>query len=172
MQLYWTSVFILPASVLHAINKAMLQFLWDGHGSRKMVCISWKDICRTRDEGGLGICSPNDYNHAGILRLLWEIETNRDALWVKWLCRKYLRGSSIWCARPPQSASWAWRGILQIRYLAVELLRYQVGNGQSTNFFLDPWLGYPPILLQVGDQLRRDMGCNLLCKVSTFMEGR
>ena len=45
MHLYWTSVFILPASVLQSIDKAMLYFLWYGNGLRKMIYISWSDVC-------------------------------------------------------------------------------------------------------------------------------
>ena len=32
MHLYWTSVFVLPASVLHAIDRLLLHFLWYGYG--------------------------------------------------------------------------------------------------------------------------------------------
>ena len=80
LHLYWTSVFILPASVLQAVDRAMLRFLWYGHGERKMVFISWKDVCRPKDEGGLGVHCASDSNLVGILRLLWELESNRDTL--------------------------------------------------------------------------------------------
>ena len=116
MHLFWTSVFIHPASVLQAIDRLLLRFLWYGNGQRKLVYISWKDVACPREEGGLGIRSPSNSNKASVLRLLWEVETNKDAHWVKWVHSEYLRGSSIWCARPPQKASWAWRGILRIRH--------------------------------------------------------
>ena len=80
MHLFWTSVFVLPASVLHAIDQLLLRFLWYGHGQRKLVCISWNDVACPREEGGLGIRSPSDGNKAGVLRLLWEVETDRDTL--------------------------------------------------------------------------------------------
>lgn len=83
---------------------------------------------------------------------------------------KYFQGSLIWCTQPPQNASWAWRGILRIRHLAVDLLKYHLGDGRSTSFFLDPWLGHPPILLRAGDRLCRDMVCDSLCKVGDFIE--
>lgn len=55
MHLYWTSVFILPVSVLQAIDRIMLHFLWDGHGLRRCIFTSWNDVCRPKEEGGLGI---------------------------------------------------------------------------------------------------------------------
>ena len=95
MHLYWTSVFVLLASVLHAIDRLLPHFLWYGYGHWKLVYKSWKDVACPKQEGGLGIRSPGDSNKAGVLRLLWEVETIREALWVKWVCSKYLRGSSI-----------------------------------------------------------------------------
>ena len=100
MHLYWMSVFALPSSVLQEIDKMMMGFLWFGHGNMKCILTSWKNVCRPKDEGGLGIRRPRNNNMAGMIRLLWEVETNKTALWVKWVRRKYLRGGSIWSARP------------------------------------------------------------------------
>ena len=101
MHLFWTFVFTLSACVLKEIDKLMLSFLWYGLGPRKSVFISWKHVCRPKEGGGLGIQRPTDCNVASILRLLWEFETNKEALWVKWMRRKYTHGGSIWCAPPP-----------------------------------------------------------------------
>ena len=104
MHLYWTSVFLLPSSTLHEIDKLMMGFLWYGQGSKKCVFTSWHDVCQPKDEGGLGIQHTTDCNVAGVLRHFWEVSTCKDALWIKWMRRKYLRGGSIWCTRPPQQA--------------------------------------------------------------------
>ena len=143
---------MLPVSILKEIDRMMMGFLWFGHGHRMCVFISWKDVCRLKEERGLSIWRPLDYN-SGMLRLLWEVETNKSALWVKWIRRKYVCSGSIWCTRPPQSASWAWRSILRVRHLASELLDYNLGDGSSTLFFLDPWLNHQPLHLHVGDYL-------------------
>ena len=87
MQLYWTSVFILPVSVLQILDRVMFRFLWFSHGAKKNIYVSWYDVCRPKDEGGLGIRRPRDSNQAGVLQLLWELETNLDALWVQWTLR-------------------------------------------------------------------------------------
>ena len=132
------SVFILPASVLKSLDRVMFRFLWFGHGSKRSIFVSWDDVCRPKDEGGLGIRRPKDTNLVGIIRLLWELETNTDALSMQWMRKKYLRESSIWCARPPQIGSWAWRGILRVHHLAFGLLIYNLGDGSATNFLLNP----------------------------------
>ena len=98
MHLYWLSVFNLPASVHKEIYKLLLGFLWYGLGPKKNVFISWKNVCRPKAEGGLSIRRTTDCNKASLLRLLWEIETNKEALWVKWMRHKYIQGGSIWCS--------------------------------------------------------------------------
>ena len=95
MHLYWSSVFALPSNVLQEIDRMMMGFLWFGHSDRKCILTSWKNVCWPKEEGGLGIRRPHDSNMAGMIRLLWEVETNKTALWVKWVRCKYIRGGSI-----------------------------------------------------------------------------
>ena len=105
---------------------------------------------------------------AGMIRLLWEVETNKTTLWVKWVRCKYIRGGSIWCTQSPQSTSWAWRSILQVRHLASTVFNYSPGNGENTLFFLDPWLNQQPLMVRVGD-LRQDLACDVKCRASKFI---
>ena len=55
LHLYWTSVFILLASILQAIDHLLLGFLWFGTGLKKCIFKAWKDVCLPKEEGGLGI---------------------------------------------------------------------------------------------------------------------
>ena len=59
-----------------------------------------------------------------------------------------------------------------MRPLAADLLQYNLGDGLSTSFFMDPWLGHPPIQFRNGDWIRHDLGCDRLCKVGIFIDGR
>ena len=89
---------------------------------------------------------------------------------MKWIWGKYLHGSSIiWCARPPQNASWVWRSILKVRPLAEKFMCYNIGDGRNTSFFLNPWLGSTTINNRVGDSLRQDLGCAGSSQVSVFI---
>ena len=125
-----------------------------------------EECCCPKDEGGLGIRRPRDSNTTGMICLLWEVETNKTALWVKWVRRKYLRRGSIWCAQPPQSTSWTKRSVLQVCHLAKTFLNYSLGNGDNTLFFLDPWLNHQPLIVRLGDRLRQDHACDTACKAS------
>ena len=71
MQVYWSSMFILPAAVTKNIESIMARFLWRGsslekHGAK--VC--WDKICYPLKEGGLGIKRMQDWNNAALLKLI------------------------------------------------------------------------------------------------------
>ena len=56
MQVYWASVFILPRTVVKEINKLLKGFLWcQGEITKGKAKISWEQICKPKDHGGLGI---------------------------------------------------------------------------------------------------------------------
>jgi hypothetical protein len=56
LQVYWTGIFILPKSVIKAIEHKFNRFLWNGNsvGSAKAK-VSWKDVWYPKREGDLGL---------------------------------------------------------------------------------------------------------------------
>lgn len=56
LQVYWTSIFILPKKIIKAIEQKFNKFLWNGkdEGSAKAK-VSWPDLCFPKKEGGLGL---------------------------------------------------------------------------------------------------------------------
>ncbi|GJU75090.1 RNA-directed DNA polymerase, eukaryota, reverse transcriptase zinc-binding domain protein [Tanacetum coccineum] len=49
-------VFLLPQTVINDINKILKGFLWNqGELSRGKAKVAWKDICRPKSQGGLGL---------------------------------------------------------------------------------------------------------------------
>ncbi|GKB71597.1 RNA-directed DNA polymerase, eukaryota, reverse transcriptase zinc-binding domain protein [Tanacetum coccineum] len=56
IHVYWPSVFLLPLTVINNINKILKSFLW-GHGdsSKAKAKVVWKNICRPKSQGGLGL---------------------------------------------------------------------------------------------------------------------
>lgn len=81
INVYWTSVFILPMSVLSKIEEVMRQFLWKGPelgaGGAK---VSWSHVCLPKEEGGLGIRRLLDYNQAAMLKHIWILFTDKESL--------------------------------------------------------------------------------------------
>ncbi|GJV36669.1 hypothetical protein Tco_1409146 [Tanacetum coccineum] len=55
MHIYWASVFILPAGIIHDIEQLMCGFLWcKGEMQRGNAKVAWEDLCLPKLEGGLG----------------------------------------------------------------------------------------------------------------------
>lgn len=56
LHVYWASMFILPAYVCDSIDKVLKKFLWYGGGDgSRIACVSWKDVCKPKNQGGLGL---------------------------------------------------------------------------------------------------------------------
>lgn len=54
--------------------------------------------------------------------------------------RQYLlRGEILWDVRDTGLGSWVWRKILKFWNLAKQLIRMDIGNGQSVRFWSDFW---------------------------------
>lgn len=55
VQVYWSSIFIIPSKVIKDIESTLMAFLWSGvelkHTSAK---VSWDKVCSPKEEGGLG----------------------------------------------------------------------------------------------------------------------
>ena len=74
MQVFWASVFILPKIVVKEINKLLKSFMWcQGEISKGKAKISWENICKPKDQGGLGIKDLQTWNEVLILNHLWNI---------------------------------------------------------------------------------------------------
>ncbi|GJX55884.1 hypothetical protein Tco_0285781 [Tanacetum coccineum] len=94
---YWAAVFILPKSVFSDIDKVLKGFLWcKGELKRGQAKVSWKDICKPKSQGGLGFKPLGPWNEVLIIKNLYNIVSEKNSLWVKWVNVIKLRGRSIW----------------------------------------------------------------------------
>ena len=57
ISLYWLSIYRLHAKIRHKIDKIRHKFLWHGGNStrRKYSLVSWRIVCKSKDQGGLGV---------------------------------------------------------------------------------------------------------------------
>ncbi|XP_062113702.1 uncharacterized protein LOC133824742 [Humulus lupulus] len=52
---YWMSIFLLPQSVIHEIDRLCRNFLWGAKGNRTRIhCSSWEQVCLPKNMGGIG----------------------------------------------------------------------------------------------------------------------
>ncbi|KAJ0086207.1 hypothetical protein Patl1_07932 [Pistacia atlantica] len=74
MQVYWTSMLILPLSMTKTMEKMVRTFLWLGGDLVKgKVKVAWSDVCLPKSDGGLGIRPMNLWNNALMTFHTWSI---------------------------------------------------------------------------------------------------
>lgn len=83
----WGAVFVLPQSVIKAVDKSCREFLWGGTNyKRKIALVAWTTVCLSKRNGGLNVKDCKKWNVASVGKLLWQVSVNKEMLWVKWVC--------------------------------------------------------------------------------------
>lgn len=141
IQVYWSSIFIIPASTIRKIESSLASFLWKGtsltHSGAK---VAWASLCYPMNEGGLGIKSITTWNKDALLKHVWRLISKNSSIWVTWVLSVLLRGRSFWYINLPTASFWSWRKILQSRNWCKGLFTSCIGNGRDTSLWLDYWL--------------------------------
>ncbi|GJY67828.1 hypothetical protein Tco_0470810 [Tanacetum coccineum] len=129
MQVYWASVLSIPFGIIDDIQQLIRGFLWcNGEYKRGKSKVSWDVICLPKSKGGLSIRCLKVFNGALMATHIWNIVTNKDSLWVRWIHMYKLKDRSFWDVRPKASMSWGWRKLLQLREVVKPFLWKQAPN--------------------------------------------
>ncbi|KAH0737756.1 hypothetical protein KY290_036461 [Solanum tuberosum] len=88
---YWSSMFMLPKQILKGITEVCRNFIWSGKvNTNRALLVAWDLVCRTKEEGGLGITECVIWNEAAVAKYVWNIAQKADNLWVD---QVYLKGT-------------------------------------------------------------------------------
>ncbi|XP_071712742.1 uncharacterized protein [Rutidosis leptorrhynchoides] len=91
------------------IDKLLKDFLWNqGEIVRGKSKVAWKNVCKLKKCGGLGIKSLKLWNEL-ILKQLWKIIDKKKSLWVNWVNVVKLKGRSICDIKTKVADSWGWK---------------------------------------------------------------
>ncbi|KAJ9557074.1 hypothetical protein OSB04_011688 [Centaurea solstitialis] len=146
MQLYWMSVFVLPSSVIHDLEKMFRDFLWaQGEQSRGRCKVACETVCKPINCGGLGFKRLALWNRTLLTKHIWDILTHRNTLWVYWIWNHRIMHGSFWSIVPRQNWSWSFRKLLGIRSSIRNFFVYKVGDGTSINAWEDIWFSNGPL---------------------------
>ncbi|GJW85217.1 hypothetical protein Tco_0158362 [Tanacetum coccineum] len=108
--------------------------------------VAWDDICLPKQEGGLGLCSLDVFNMALISTHIWNIVSNKESLWVRWIHTYKIRNRSFWSLPLTKDVSWGWLKLLQLREQVRPFLWVKLGNGKSFSIWYDSWCAYSPLI--------------------------
>ncbi|XP_074291704.1 uncharacterized protein LOC141618488 [Silene latifolia] len=113
---YWASLFVLPKGIIKKVEATCRNFLWDGGPEYvRAPLVAWDKVCRTKEEGGLGLQDMEMWNKALVGRLVDWIYEGRDSVWVKWVECNHLRGRTWSEYEPSTNTSWVWRRICRVK---------------------------------------------------------
>lgn len=146
MYIYWASVFILPARIVHDLEQLMRGFLWcNGEPHKGKSKVAWEVVCLPRQEGGLGIRRLDSFNSALISSHIWSILMGKESLWVKWIHVYKIRDRNFWDIPCRGNMTWSWRKLLQIRPLIRRFIWYTICNGAKASAWFDSWCDASPL---------------------------
>ncbi|KAH1066052.1 hypothetical protein J1N35_031039 [Gossypium stocksii] len=146
---------LVPKGLCDEIKKKIArQFIW-GSSTRhsKSTLVGWDSICKPRSRGGLGLRHLYYQNNSFIMKIAFNLISQKDALWVCVLRSKY-----GWKNRLPDSIhrtnySHLWCSLSKVWSLLRENLIWSIGDGSSIRSWTDAWipevgplLPYAPVL--------------------------
>lgn len=140
LHVYCLATFLLPMRTVYEINRACRVLLWCGvDAMASHALISWEDVAYPYEEGGIRLRDALTVNRAMKLRHVWNIVSNRDILWIKWIKENRIKNRDFWSMKILALYSWSWRSILKGRKEAVTMVRHIIGDGKDTRLWKDPW---------------------------------
>ncbi|KAL9683512.1 hypothetical protein QQ045_015334 [Rhodiola kirilowii] len=107
MVFFWARVCILPKTVIQAVNATCARFFWRGSCDKKRGhLVKWDDMCRDKEDGGLGLKNIETLNFAMVINQMWG---KKEA--SSWVLERLLQCNEIdlWCVSITNNIA-RWRG--------------------------------------------------------------
>lgn len=166
--------FRLPRKCIRDIDKLCSAFLWSGGELKTTKAkIAWEDVCKPKQEGGLGLRSLKEANDVCCVKLIWRIVSHGDSLWVKWVYKFLLKQVSFWAVKETTClGSWMWKKMLKCRDTAKLLCKVEIKNGTRAFFWYDDWCDMGCLADIAGDRGVIDMGISKNATVSEAWTNR
>lgn len=138
---YGMSCFRLTKHQCQKITSAMSNFWWNEcEDKQKMHWVSWEKICKSKAQGGLGFRDIGRFNQALLAKKAWRLLDVPTSLLARVYKARYYSQKKNLEATTGYRPSYAWRSIIFGKELLERGLMKVIGNGQSTNIWIDKWL--------------------------------
>ncbi|KAK2638855.1 hypothetical protein Ddye_026650 [Dipteronia dyeriana] len=106
--------------VANRLERLQMDFLWgDRELERKLHAVNWKDVCKRKDKGGLGIGRILQKNKAFLVKWIWRFGKEDKALWRKVICSKYKVDD--------KSLFWNWQGSSSASFFVKSMKTFKGG---------------------------------------------
>ena len=126
--LYMLSLYKVPRLVLKRMDFFRTRFLWqESQRVKKYHLVNWQDICRPKDQGGLGMIDPDIMNKCLLSKWLWRLE-NSCGIWQDIIKKKYLKGARVISAMAKKGDSQFWKGLMEAKDNFCRYCSKEIGN--------------------------------------------
>ncbi|GKB31892.1 RNA-directed DNA polymerase, eukaryota, reverse transcriptase zinc-binding domain protein [Tanacetum coccineum] len=105
----------------------------------KLTKVTWKQVCKPKDCGGLGVKDLEKWNEALLAKHLWNNASKKDSLWVKWIHAVRLKDASIWNVQWNEKDGWNWKCLLEIRDKIAHNFQFKIRDGSNILMWYDRW---------------------------------
>ena len=117
------------------------RFFWQGDNEKKKYRLAkWKDVCRPKDFGGLGIPDLEVKNRALLGKWLFKLLTE-DGVWQTLLRRKYIGSNALSQISWKSGDSHFWAGLMATKKFFFPFGSFSIKSGSEIRFWEDKWLG-------------------------------
>jgi hypothetical protein len=110
------SIVLFSKTFIEKINTIIKRFWWTGiqeeQATSPIAYWSWDDICKSKEDGGLGIRDIELINKSLILHSAWNVATNKNPLLTTILKAKYYPNNSFWTTPTTGPRSIYWSSVL------------------------------------------------------------
>jgi len=141
--LFYLSFFKAPHAVCHKISSIQRGFLWTGGDDQKHISwVSWENVCKPKEEGGLGIKDIRMFNCALLAKWKWRMLSEEKGKWKDILLSKYSPGT----VSNSKTLSWWWKDLSKASEEGEEEgwfpkhVAWKVGSGDKVRFWEDTWV--------------------------------
>jgi len=148
LPLYYLSLFKVPKKVANDIVRLQRKFLWCGSKEgRYMPLVNWEMVMKQKSKGGLGVGDIVSKNAALLFKWWWRFASEEGALWKAVIQAIHNEKAGLLPATKQPTTPGPWQTIRKllsdqgpISMDFLKQLRVEVGNGEKTNFWEDPWM--------------------------------
>uniref|UniRef100_A0A803NUT9 Reverse transcriptase domain-containing protein n=1 Tax=Cannabis sativa TaxID=3483 RepID=A0A803NUT9_CANSA len=134
---YAMSVFLLTQEICSNLEGMMSKFWWKSQTnatSKGVSWMSWKKLCRHKNEGGIGFRDLRNYNLYFLGKQGWRLLTNENSLVSMVYKARYYPTGSYLTAEIGQNPSFIWRSIFEAKGLVCVVQEDQLGVGTLLAF--------------------------------------
>ncbi|XP_026461066.1 uncharacterized protein LOC113362787 [Papaver somniferum] len=142
------SSFKIQDSTISKINSVQQQFWGNKKNNKGKHFIAWRDVNKSKEEGGLGFRDLEVFNRALLAKFSWKLCTDDTSIYVRSLRAKYFPNGLVFNTSEHPKFTWSWRSISsELQFVNKYSLR-SVGDGKKILIWKYRWiegLDSPPI---------------------------